>query len=202
MEAARRTNRISHDEGHGDGKSIEANQAEAASSRDDPGNQSRRSCDQEPAIRGTAPGKGSTRSRVYDPSIHLSAEIHFKYILDGFDKDWTDAGNRRTAYYTNIPPGNYTFRVIASNDGKEWSRTEGVITLVLKPHFYQTLIFKLISGLTVAWLCWICVFGFGSGDWRRVSKNWSRSLRRGPAHSVRVNSSSGSWPKIFAKFSG
>ena len=102
------------------------------------------------------PGKGQLENGT-DPAFISPQKIHFKYILDGFGRVRTDAGNRRTAYYTNIPPGDYTFRVIASNDGKEWSRTEGVITLVLKPHFYQTLIFKLISGLTVAWLCWICV---------------------------------------------
>ena len=45
----------------------------------------------------------------------------FKYRLDGFDKGWIDAGHRRTAYYTRLPPGTYTFRVIASNNDGVWS---------------------------------------------------------------------------------
>jgi hypothetical protein len=42
-------------------------------------------------------------------------------MLDGFDRDWTDAGARRVAYYTNIPPGRYTFRVQAANNDGVWN---------------------------------------------------------------------------------
>jgi len=73
----------------------------------------------------------------------------FKYRLDGFEKDWSDAGNRRTAYYTRLPPGSYTFRVIASNDDGVWNDTGASFRFTLKPHFYQTFWFILLCILAV-----------------------------------------------------
>ncbi len=50
-------------------------------------------------------------------------KVRYRYMLEGFDHDWTEAGARRTAYYTNIPPGNYTFRVQAANNDGVWNTT-------------------------------------------------------------------------------
>jgi signal transduction histidine kinase/ligand-binding sensor domain-containing protein/DNA-binding response OmpR family regulator len=80
----------------------------------------------------------------------------FRYRLDGFDKGWIDAGNRRTAYYTRLPPGTYTFRVIASNNDGVWSDTGASFRFTLKPHFFQTIWFALacmvaIVALAGAW---------------------------------------------------
>ena len=47
--------------------------------------------------------------------------MRFRYRLDGFDPEWVDAGVRRTAYYTNLPPGRFTFHVIAANSDGVWS---------------------------------------------------------------------------------
>lgn len=82
-------------------------------------------------------------------------KIQFRYILDGFDKEWTEAGTRRTAYYTNVPPGTYTFRVVASNDGQAWSPRPAAVSITLEPHYYQTPVFYvcvvlLIGGLGFA----------------------------------------------------
>jgi signal transduction histidine kinase/ligand-binding sensor domain-containing protein/CheY-like chemotaxis protein/HPt (histidine-containing phosphotransfer) domain-containing protein len=71
----------------------------------------------------------------------------FKYRLEGFDKDWIDAGNRRTAYYTRLPPGTYTFHVIASNNDGVWSPAGASFHFTLKPHFYQTSWFLLLCVL-------------------------------------------------------
>ena len=57
------------------------------------------------------------------PSFIAPEKVQFRYMLEGFDKDWTQAGNRRVAYYTNIPPAEYHFRVRRGND-QIWS-TEG-----------------------------------------------------------------------------
>ena len=73
----------------------------------------------------------------------------FKYRLDGFDKGWIDAGHRRTAYYTRIPPGTYTFRVIASNNDGVWSDTGASLRFTLKPHFVQTIWFDLLCALAI-----------------------------------------------------
>jgi signal transduction histidine kinase/DNA-binding response OmpR family regulator len=64
--------------------------------------------------------------------------VHFKYQLVGFDSTWVEAGNRRTAYYTGLPPGDYTFRVIASNEDGLWSTAGASFSFKLKPHIYQT----------------------------------------------------------------
>ena len=64
--------------------------------------------------------------------------VRFRYRLEGFDRDWVDAGTRRIAYYTSLPPGDYRFRVTArANDG-DWSTNESAISFRLLPRFYQT----------------------------------------------------------------
>ena len=68
-------------------------------------------------------------------------KVRYRYMLKGFDKGWTEAGTRRSAYYTNIPPGRYTFRVQAANNDGLWNMEGASLTFVLRPHFYQTLWF-------------------------------------------------------------
>lgn len=71
--------------------------------------------------------------------------IRFRYKLDGFDEDWTDAGTRRTAYYTNLPPGRYTFTVSTSIDDGTWSSQSAKAEIVLTPFFYQTPYFFMLT---------------------------------------------------------
>jgi signal transduction histidine kinase len=68
-------------------------------------------------------------------------KVRYRYMLEGFDHEWTDAGPRRTAYYTNIPPGKYTFRVQAANNDGIWNTTGASVGFELEPHFYQTVWF-------------------------------------------------------------
>jgi signal transduction histidine kinase/ligand-binding sensor domain-containing protein/CheY-like chemotaxis protein len=93
------------------------------------------------------PGKGRLEFEYTAPSFVTPDKINFKYQLEGFDKDWIDAGTRRAAYYTNIPPGQYQFRVIASNDGGAWSGAGSSVSFILRPHFYQTGAFTFLAGL-------------------------------------------------------
>lgn len=65
-------------------------------------------------------------------------KVRYRYMLEGFDRGWTEAGARRTAYYTNIPPGRYTFRVQAANNDGVWNEQGAALSFTLKPHFYQT----------------------------------------------------------------
>jgi ligand-binding sensor domain-containing protein len=74
-------------------------------------------------------------------SFTAPLKVRYRYRLEGFDHNWTDAGTRRTAYYTNIPPGTYTFRVQAANNDGVWNTTGAAFPFALKPHFYQTLWF-------------------------------------------------------------
>ncbi len=84
------------------------------------------------------PGKGQLEFQYTATSFIEPQKIRFKYILQGFDNSWTDAGSRRTAFYTNIPPGEYQFLVMACNSDGVWSRINGSASFTLRPHFYQT----------------------------------------------------------------
>jgi ligand-binding sensor domain-containing protein/signal transduction histidine kinase len=79
-------------------------------------------------------------------------KVRYRYMLEGFDHGWTEAGTRRTAYYTNIPPGQYTFRVQASNNDGVWNTAGAALSFELRPHFYQTLWFYalLLAGVVAA----------------------------------------------------
>ena len=80
------------------------------------------------------------------------AEVHFRYRLDGHDAGWTNAGARRTAFYTDLAPGRYRFQVIASNDDGVWNTTGAEVHIVQRPFFYQTAWFwsSLAVGLLLA----------------------------------------------------
>jgi signal transduction histidine kinase/ligand-binding sensor domain-containing protein/DNA-binding response OmpR family regulator len=65
-------------------------------------------------------------------------QLAFKYKLEGFDPDWVEAGPRRTAYYTNVPPGRYRFRVRAANSDGVWNEAGASMPIALTAHFYRT----------------------------------------------------------------
>jgi signal transduction histidine kinase/ligand-binding sensor domain-containing protein len=77
-------------------------------------------------------------------SFTAPQKVRYRYMLEGFDHEWTDAGARRTAYYTNIPPGRYTFRVQAANNDGLWNTKGAALQFELRPHFYQTLWFYIL----------------------------------------------------------
>jgi signal transduction histidine kinase len=67
-----------------------------------------------------------------------SEDLKFKYKLEGLDRDWVDAGTRRTAYFSHLPPGKYTFKVIAANRDGVWNFQGASLQLSVLPRFYQT----------------------------------------------------------------
>jgi signal transduction histidine kinase/ligand-binding sensor domain-containing protein len=90
-------------------------------------------------------------------SFTAPQKVRYRYMLEGFDQGWTEAGARRTAYYTNIRPGRYTFRVQAANNDGLWNAEGAALTFVLRPHFYQTtwfyaLLLAAVAGLVVLFL--------------------------------------------------
>ncbi|MBS1876934.1 MAG: response regulator [Acidobacteria bacterium] len=82
------------------------------------------------------PGSGELEFRYASLGFDRPERITFRYQLEGFDRDWVDAGARRAAYYTNIAPGTYRFRVIGSNGDGVWS-TSASYRFELRPHFYE-----------------------------------------------------------------
>ncbi len=76
-------------------------------------------------------------------------KVFYKYKLEGFDNDWINAGTRRVAYYTHIPPGNYKFMVTASNSDGVWNSAGAAFNFTLEPFFYQQ-----------SWFIALCLFAF------------------------------------------
>ncbi len=79
-------------------------------------------------------------------------DVRFRYRLEGFDRDWVDAGNGRVANYTNLPAGKYRFRVAAFEVNNPAAISEVSFALEKKPHFYDTWWFLTLCLLTIALL--------------------------------------------------
>lgn len=69
--------------------------------------------------------------------LHAPSRIRFRYRLDDFDKTWIDVANEREATYTNLAPGKYTFRLIASNESNSWNSEESIVRVVIEPGIWQ-----------------------------------------------------------------
>lgn len=85
-------------------------------------------------------------------SLTMPERVTFQYRLEGVDATWQDAGPRRQAFYTDVDPGNYTFRVRATNEDGVASEREATLRFSVRPGFYQTWWFKLIVAACLALL--------------------------------------------------
>lgn len=81
-------------------------------------------------------------------------KIRFRYRLEGFDADWIDAGSRRQALYTHLPPRKYRFHVVASHSDGSWNEPGAVWDFSIRPMFYQT-----------SWFVALCVLALSLGTW-------------------------------------
>jgi len=97
-----------------------------------------------------SPGAGALE--FHYTALHFAnpQRLHFRYRLQGFDTEWMDAGMRRSAYYTNIPPGKYVFQVSAALPGGEWSTQPAAMAFELLPRIDQTLWFRVLAVLLLA----------------------------------------------------
>lgn len=80
-------------------------------------------------------------------SLTVPERVRFRYKLEGSDLDWQDVGTRREATYTNLGPGRYTFRVIASNNDGVWNNTGASLDFTILPAFYETRWFYALCAL-------------------------------------------------------
>lgn len=90
-------------------------------------------------------------------SLIKSDQIKFKYKLEGHDEEWVDAGTRRTAYYSYLPPGNYQFLVKAANSEGIWNENGTKMDLIQQPFFYQTKSFYILCsavGILSLFIIW------------------------------------------------
>jgi ligand-binding sensor domain-containing protein/signal transduction histidine kinase len=91
-----------------------------------------------------APGDGRLEISFAAILLRSQEALRYRYKLEGFDHDWNEASTRRTAYYTNLPPGKYRFRVEAYEISNPVAISEAVIEIEQQPHFYHTLWFYLL----------------------------------------------------------
>ena len=108
-----------------------------------------------------APGKLSLSPNTVKLELHYGVvllrsqeRIRFRYILEGFDKHWSEASADRVAYYTNLPPGDYHFRVAAFEMDNPEQITEASLEMTQEPHFYRTTWFVTCCLLLLAALVW------------------------------------------------
>jgi signal transduction histidine kinase/ligand-binding sensor domain-containing protein len=87
-------------------------------------------------------------------SLAEPRNVQFRYKLDGFDPEWRDVSGRREAFYTNLRPGAYRFRVLAANNDGVWNEAGDGLDFTLLPAFYQTRLFLLLSAMAVMMLAW------------------------------------------------
>ena len=88
-------------------------------------------------------------------SLTVPEHVRFRYKLTGLDRDWSDVGGRREAYYTNLGPGTYTFQVIGSNNDGVWNETGASMVFTIAPAFYQTAWFRGLCVAAILALIWV-----------------------------------------------
>jgi ligand-binding sensor domain-containing protein/signal transduction histidine kinase len=98
----------------------------------------------------------NSKIEIHYSVIQLRSQerVRFRYRLDGFDKNWTEASSRRVAYYTNLPPGKYRFRVAAFEMNNPQLISETSVEIIQQPHFYRTSWFLGCCLLSVIALVW------------------------------------------------
>jgi ligand-binding sensor domain-containing protein/two-component sensor histidine kinase len=85
------------------------------------------------------PGRGQLEIYFTALSLRAPEQNRFKYKLEGVDPDWVERQPARVAYYNNLAPGDYRFQVTACNNDGVWNDTDpATISLVLRPHYWQT----------------------------------------------------------------
>jgi ligand-binding sensor domain-containing protein/signal transduction histidine kinase len=99
-----------------------------------------------------APDNKSLEISYVGLSFAAPEKVRFRYMLEGFDEEWIEAGTRRTAYYTTLPAGSYRFHVKACNDSGYWSEAEAILDLTVRPRFYQTWWFYVAAAVAVLFL--------------------------------------------------
>lgn len=93
-------------------------------------------------------------------SFTAPEKVRFKYRLAGLETDWTEAGTRRVAPYSYLPPGSYTFQVTACNNDEVWNEAGAAVRFIVLPHFWQTWWFQFAgiligASLVGAGVLWI-----------------------------------------------
>ena len=90
-------------------------------------------------------------------SLAQPEKVRFRVRLNGVDKDWQDVADRRSAHYTNLAPGRYSFEVLAANEDGVWSRRTAGLVFDVPPTIYQTWWFPIACAVPVLLAAWFLV---------------------------------------------
>jgi signal transduction histidine kinase/ligand-binding sensor domain-containing protein len=88
-------------------------------------------------------------------SLVAPEKNQFRYKLEGRDRDWQSVGNRRQAFYNDLPPGNYRFRVVASNNSGVWNEQGAALDFSIAPAYWQTTWFRAACVAAFLILLWV-----------------------------------------------
>jgi len=113
-------------------------------------------------------------------SIVAPEKNRFKYKLEGYDANWVDAGSRRQAFYTNLPPRNYRFRVIASNNSGVWNEEGASLDIVIPPAWFQTNSFRALCAAMFLGLLW-AAYQVRTGQLREQERKFREAVETMPA---------------------
>jgi signal transduction histidine kinase len=102
-----------------------------------------------------APGQKNLEFNYGGLAYYLPNRLRFRYMLEGYDRDWIEADNRREAFYTNLPPGSFRFRVTACNADNLCNEQGATVEFTLAPHFYQHAWFWPLLAAAIAGLGWL-----------------------------------------------
>ncbi len=102
-------------------------------------------------------GRGELEFHYTALSFTAPEKNRFKYKLEGVDPEWVEAGARRVAYYNNLRPGTYRFRVMACNNDGVWSTAGSELALALMPHFWQLWGFTGLAAMTMTFVVGVTV---------------------------------------------
>jgi signal transduction histidine kinase/ligand-binding sensor domain-containing protein len=101
------------------------------------------------------PGTTNVHIEYTAPNLSVPERVHFRYMLDGIDQTWQDAGTRREAFYTNLRPAQYRFRVIASNNDGVWNEDGASVQFSIAPAWFQTAWFGSLCVCLFLFLLWL-----------------------------------------------
>ena len=105
-----------------------------------------------------APGQTALEINYTGIKFNNAERLRFRYRLEGLDEAWTEAGTRRTAYFSHLPFGDYTFRVLAANRDGVWSEQGAGIRVVIDRPYYRTYWFYALVAFFVAGLIGLVYF--------------------------------------------
>ena len=115
-------------------------------------------------------------------SLSVPRKLQFRYELEGYDKQWQDAGNRRQAFYTNLQPGRYRFHVLAANNDGVWNEKGASIDFTLEPAFQQTSMFTVFCFATIS----LIGVGIYRLRMRRLQTAWNARFEERLAERTRI----------------